>query len=222
MIFIFPAPKALVKFVRWYYACLSFPDGTTITSELTEEQIKFPVRMVGLSFWVSMIGQLLVAGPLKQQLVNAVISMVSAYFSFQLLRAVIGSSRSNSGSLLRFAGQLQEYLGWQAVFVVCTCILVLAPVALGLTPIVGLCVIVLTLVGLMFFLVVYMRWWTSKLEGGSRRLTFHASAGSFALRYLGFILSSMLILTLPWTTLSMTKWLSRQFEIPVRTQPPLM
>ena len=222
MVAIFPAPKALVKFVRWYYACLSFPDGTTITSELTEEQIKFPFRMMGLLFWVSMIGQLLVAGPLMKQLVNVVVSMISAYFSFQTLRAVIGSSRSNSGSLLRFAGQIQEFLGWQAVFVVCTSIFVLGPVALGLTPIVGLCVIVLTLVGLLFLLVAYMRWWTSKIEGGSRRLTYHATAGSFALRYLGFILSSMLILTLPWTTLSMTKWLSRQYEIPVRTQPPLL
>lgn len=221
MIVIFPAPNALVKFVRWYYACLSFPDGTTITSELIEEHIKSPVRMIGLLLWVSLIGQLLVAGPLMQQLVNVVVSMVSAYFSFQLLRAVIGSTRSNSGSLLRFAGQLQEFLGWQAVFLVGMSILTLGPV-LGLTPIVALCVIVLILAGIVFLAVVYMRWWASKMEGGSRRLTFHATAGSFALRYLGFILSSMLILTIPWTMLSMTKWLWRQFEIPVRTQPPLM
>ena len=221
MIVIFPAPNALVKFVRWYYACLSFPDGTTITSELIEEHIKSPVRMIGLLLWVSLIGQLLVAGPLMQQLVNVVVSMVSAYFSFQLLRAVIGSTRSNSGSLLRFAGQLQKFLGWQAVFLVGMSILTLGPV-LGLTPIVALCVIVLILAGIVFLAVVYMRWWASKMEGGSRRLTFHATAGSFALRYLGFILSSMLILTIPWTMLSMTKWLWRQFEIPVRTQPPLM
>ena len=221
MIVIFPAPQALVKFVRWYYACLSFPDGTTVTSELTEEQIQFPVRMVGLLFWVSMIGQFFVAGPLMKQFVNVVVSMVSAYFSFQLLRAVIGSSRSNSGSLLRFAGQLQEFLGWQAVFLVGTSFFVLGPV-LGLTPIVGLCLIVLILVGIVFLLVAYTRWWASKMEGGSRRLTYHATAGSFALRYLGFILSSLLILTLPWTMLSMTKWLWRQFEIPVRSQPPVM
>ncbi|MBY0507788.1 MAG: hypothetical protein K2X03_28000 [Bryobacteraceae bacterium] len=218
---ILPAPTVFLRFLSWYYSCQRFADGTRVTSELNMAQIQGPLRMIGLLFWVSIGSQFAVNGPLMKQAAQILCSVVSAYFSFQVMRMVVDTTRTNSGSLLRFAGTWPQFLRWQAGFLALGALPALSEaIALepaGLRLAVTLIASLATLTGIALLIVPYLRWITAMVQGGSRGVTFHASTGSLVLRYLAFGLGSLLIFTIPWTLLSFMKWLCRQYELPLRT-----
>jgi len=53
IVLMIPSPLVFAKYVDWYYSCLHFSDGTKVTSYLAIDQIKSPIRGIGLIFRVA-------------------------------------------------------------------------------------------------------------------------------------------------------------------------
>lgn len=61
-----------------------------------------------------------------------------------------------------------------------------------------------------------LRWFALRLEGGSRKGTFHVMAGEVMLRYIACTLGCLPIVTAPWALLSFVKWIHCQYEVASR------
>ncbi|MBY0375109.1 MAG: hypothetical protein K2Q23_14020 [Bryobacteraceae bacterium] len=217
-----PAAQKITELAKYVTQKLNFEDGTTVTYEGTPATIQQAVLPMTIVIWVQIILNALIDDGILQIGVSVAMSIATAYVAFQLLVLMAGQLVTNHGSRLKFSGTLEEYLKWQLLIVACTS----GPslLALLLLPksgfLAGLAAFGLAMVGLVLFVCVflaYMKWVGSKLTGGARVGHFEANPVEMIGVFVGFLVFSIFIVTIPWSITWYAKWLLGRYSLPARS-----
>jgi hypothetical protein len=215
-----PAAEQVTKLLRYLAQKLQFADGTTVAYEGTPETIEKSLLPISLVIWAQIILGVVIDDEVLDLGVSVAMSVASGYVGYQALLVIARQLVTNHGSRLRFGGSIEEYLKWQLLMVACTTV----PSLLGLLlPNSGFLVTLARLgLGLIAFvllaclMVPYMKWFASKIEGGERVARFEADPIEMVGMYIGFILFSMLIVTIPWSVAWFSKWMFSRYSLPAR------
>lgn len=221
MLIYFPAADKLTGLLKYCASRLRFPDGTTVSYEGTAEMLKAPLLPVTIAIWAQIVLSALFSQPLLKVLVGAAGSIAMVYVLFQVLILVARNLVTNHGSRLEFSGKLEDYIKWQLIIVACTSgpslLAMLLPNEGILAGLVGVALAVASLVLVAFVLIPYSKWFISKLTGGARQARFDVNPLEMIGMYLGFILFSILIVTIPWSVAWYMKWWMSRYSLPARS-----
>lgn len=216
-----PAAEKLTEFLQYLTGRLKFADGTSVKYEGNAAILKEPLLPVAIVIWLEIIMGALVEQPLLSLIVTAVLSLASAYVTFQLMKVVARNLVTNHGSRLEFSAKLEDYLKWQLILTACS----LGPGLIGLIlpkgGILGSLVsIVISLASMVLVVVVmipFMQWAVSQLTGGARLAKFETNPVEYLGMFLGFVLFSILIVTIPWSVAWFMKWWLSRYSLPARS-----
>lgn len=217
-IIFFPAPKLLLEWVSYSLDNARLSDGTRAHCTATLAQVSQPLMIFTAVIWGNIIlGRIFRESLLMASLVSLALIAVNAYAAFLLLNILIGHTRSSNGSQLRFQADFQTMTLWQiAIWAGAT----LPTLVVALLPIGGVLktFLILPMIPVSFGLAIaasyfYTQWFIAQI-GGGRPVVFRAGFAAFFLHYVGFLLFSLLLITIPWSTVWFSKWLGSQTEIP--------
>ena len=215
-----PAAEQLTKLLKYVTGHLRFADGTTVAYDGSPNDVKQELIGVTILVWAQILLGPISENPLIRIGISIATSLAYGYVSFQLLQAVARNLTTSNGKRLNFAGSLAEYLKWQLMITGCSVVPSLLAYVLQqigfLSILTGIALSLLSFVLIAFVMVMYLKWFASKVAGGSRIAGFHAEALQMAGMMVGFVLFSMLIVTIPWSLIWYMKWIFSQYSLPAR------
>lgn len=215
-----PAPKLLLELVAYVMENLQFADGTRARCEATIAQVSQPLMIITGIIWANIILSNLFKDPLISVVISLGLIVASAYAAVQLYTVLLGNTVTSNGSRLRFLADLPSLLKWQvmiwAVSSLPSLLVALLPLGAVLKAVLILPVVLLSLGAAIFVMFLFTQWLVTQVGGGSRSMTLRAEMPAFCLHYLGFVVFSLLLITIPWSVAWFTKWLGSQTEIPAR------
>ena len=215
-----PAAEQLTKLLKYVTSHLRFADGTTVAYGGRPSDVKQELIGVTILIWAQILLGSISDDPLIRIGISIATSLAYGYVSFQLLQAVARNLTTSNGKRLNFAGSLEEYLKWQLMITGCSVVPSLLAYVLQqsgfLGRLTGIALMLLSLVLIAFVMVMYLKWFASKVAGGSRIARFHAEPLQMAGMMVGFVLFSMLIVTIPWSLIWYMKWIFSQYSLPAR------
>lgn len=215
-----PAAEQLTKLLKFVTSHLQFADGTTVAYGGKPSDVKQELIGVTILIWAQILLGSISEDPLIRIGISIAASLAYGYVSFQLLQAVARNLTTSNGKRLNFAGSLEEYLKWQLMITGCSVVPSLLAYVLQqsgfLGRLTGIALMLLSLVLIAFVMVMYLKWFASKVAGGSRIARFHAEPLQMAGMMIGFVLFSMLIVTIPWSTIWYMKWIFSKYSLPAR------
>lgn len=216
-----PAAEKLTDLIRYCVSHMRFADGTTVTYYGKPEEIKEPLLQFTILIWAEIILSSSFEDPWIEIGISAAASVASAYILLPLLRLIASHLTTNHGSQLFFSGTKEEFLKWQLLIAGATLVPSMLALILPSTGFLGwiasITAVALALIALAVVLTPYSQWFASKCTGGLRTATFGAEPLEVAGMYVGFVLFSLFIVTIPWSVQWFMKWYFGKFSLPARS-----
>ena len=181
LIFVIPAPWALVWYLRWFVPCVYVPGrpGLSFTGQAIT-LVPWYFGAVVLSIAVALLG--------SQWLSNlTIVVQIVMYWLF--LKWFVANLASNGQPIgLGFSGSIWAYVGWT----------VLTAISF------------ITIVGWAWVYVAWARWVCRNIQGTRREAIFNGSGLEFLWRSLVAGIASAFIIPIPWMYRWISRWLASQ------------
>lgn len=216
-----PAPEQVTNLLKYAASCMRFPDGTAVAYTGSPADIKEPLIPITILIWAQFILHSIFEDPFIELGLSIAFGLATGFVSYQLLRVITPHLLTSNGSRLNFSATLEEFLRWQIIILACS----VGPAVLGMIlPSSGFFAafagVILSLVSLLLIVLVLIPFYqfiASKISGGSRLASFQVEPIEMIAMYIGFILFSLLIITIPWSIAWYAKWLMSRFSLPARS-----
>lgn len=184
VIFVIPAPWALVWFTRWIVTCVRVPGRPNLT--FTAKTL--PAVIVYFAFLVLSIAVALIGIDWLNQLM--VIVQIALYWLF--MKWVIENLASNGQNIgLSFSGSIWGYLGWSL---------------LGL-------VALITIIGWAWVYAAMARWMCRNIQGTRREVVFVGTGLDILWRVIVAVIACAFIIPIPWVYRWMLNWWASQTRL---------
>ncbi|MBI5262641.1 MAG: DUF4339 domain-containing protein [Bradyrhizobium sp.] len=189
LVFVIPAPWALVWYMQWIVPCVQVPGRPNIS---------FTGRAMTIVPWYFGAVVLMIAVNLTGlQWLSQLMSLVQIALGWLFLKWTIANIASNGQPVgLSFSGSIWIFLGWN----------VLAVIAL------------ITIVGWAWVYVAQLRWICQNIQGTRREVTFTGTGLELLWRSIVAILASVFIIPIPWVYRWMWQWLASQTVLADRSR----
>jgi hypothetical protein len=181
MIFIIPAPWAIVWYLRWIVPCVHVPGRPNLS---------FEGQAMTLVPWYFGAIVLVIIGALTGiHWINNLMFLVQIALYWLFLKWFITNLASNGQPLgLSFVGSPWAFLGWS----------VLAAISF------------ITIIGWAWVYVASMRWFCRNIEGSRREAIFNGTGLEFLWRSLVTAIACAFIIPIPWMYRWLMQWLASQ------------
>jgi hypothetical protein len=181
LIFIIPAPWALVWYINWFVPCVHVPGRPNLSFVGTAMTIvPWYFGALVLFIGVALIGS---------ELLNNLMFLVQIVLYWLFVRWLVANLASNEQSLgLSFSGSFWAYLGW--------------------TILAGISII--TIIGWAWVYTASLRWVCRNIQGTRREVVFVGTGLEFLWRAIVAVIASLFIIPIPWMYLWMSRWLASQ------------
>ena len=182
LIFIIPAPWALVWYIKWLIPCVHAPGRPNLSfvgGAMTIVPWYFGalVLFIGVALFTDI------------QLLNNLMFFVQIALYWLFLKWFIANLASNEQPLgLSFSGSFWAYLGWTILAVIS----------------------VITIIGWAWVYVAWLRWTCRNIQGMRREAVFVGTGLQFLWRALVAAIASSFIIPIPWVYRWMSRWLASQ------------
>ena len=186
-IVIIPLPWAAPWFLRWFVEHIELPDRQRVSFEGKPGDIWYVFVAYGLCSYAS-VGISLAfhgIGPLLLLPLTAFLALLIARWAYANL---VWAGRA---APLKFTGSYWGLLGWSAL------------AALSF----------ITIVGWAWVYAAWGRWMCRNVAGTRRQFVFTATGWGYLWRTLAFVLTSYLLLPMPWTMRWYVRWMIAQFAL---------
>jgi hypothetical protein len=184
LIFVIPAPWAIVWYTKWFVSCVHVPGRPNLGfagSALTIAAWYFGVIVLAIVVALSGV-----------QWLNNLMFIVQIVLYWLFLRWAIANLTSNGQPLgLSFSGSFWTYLGYTLLAVVAF----------------------ITIIGWAWVYVAQIRWFCRNIQGTRRQIIFKGTGLEFLWRSIVAALVSSLIIPIPWMYRWMTRWMASQTEL---------
>jgi hypothetical protein len=181
LIFIIPAPWAVVWYIQWLVPCVQVPGRPNLSFTGTAMAI-VPWYFGALVLFVAV-------ALMGSELLNNLMFLVQIALYWLFLKWVVANLASNEQPLgLSFSGSFWAYLGWT----------VLAAIS------------VITIIGWAWVYVAWMRWVCRNIQGTRREVAFIGTGLEFLWRALVTAIACAFIIPIPWMYRWMSRWLASQ------------
>jgi hypothetical protein len=181
LIFVIPAPWALVWYIKWGVSCVHVPERPNL-SFVGEAMTIVPWYFGAL---VLAIGVALTGIEWLNNLMIFV--QIALYWLF--LKWIVANLASNGQPLrLSFSGSFWAYLGWTVLSVVS----------------------IITIIGWAWVYVAWMRWVCRNIQGTRREVVFVGTGLEFLWRAIVAGIASSFIIPIPWMYRWISRWLASQ------------
>ncbi len=215
-----PAAEQFTKLIQYVTSHLRFADGTTVAYGGSANDVKQPLLGITILVWANIILSAMFKDQLLHIGISIALAIASGYVGFQVIQAVVPHLTTSNGSRLNFAGTLEDYIKWQLMITGASVLPALVAYVMPqrgiLAGLIAIAVALLALGLIAFVLVLYSKWIASKVAGGSRIADFNAEPIEMIGMMIGFVLFSMLIVTIPWSLLWYMKWMFSRYSLPAR------
>jgi uncharacterized protein DUF4339 len=181
LIFIIPAPWALVWYIKWIVSCVHVP-GRPNLSFVGEAMTIVPwyFGAIVLAVGVALTGI---------EWLNNLMFLVQIALYWLFLKWVVANLASNEQPLgLSFSGSFWAYLGWTVLAVIS----------------------IITIIGWAWVYVAWMRWLCRNIQGTRREVVFIGTGLEFLWRAVVAAIASSFIIPIPWMYRWMSRWLASQ------------
>ena len=181
LLFILPAPWALVWYMKWFISCVEVPGRPNLRFEgnaITLVPWYFGALVIGIG--VAIIG--------VRWLNNlATLAEIAVYWLF--IRWVIANLTSNDQPLgLSFSGSIWAYLGWSILAVISF----------------------LTIIGWAWVYTAWARWFCRNIQGTQHEVIFNGTGLEFLWRSIVTAIACAFIIPIPWMYHWLMQWLASQ------------
>jgi len=181
LIFIIPAPWALVWYIKWLVPCVRVP-GRPNLSFVGEAMTIVPWFFGAL---VLVVGVALTG----IQWLNNLMFFVQVALYWLFLRWFVANLASNEQPLgLSFSGSFWAYLGWSVLTILS----------------------IFTIIGWAWVYVAWMRWFCRNIQGTRREVVFIGTGLEFLWRAIVTAIASSFFIPIPWMYRWMSQWLASQ------------
>jgi hypothetical protein len=182
LIFIIPAPWALVWYIKWLVPCVHVP-GRPNLSFVGGAMTIVPWYFGALVLFIG------VALFTDSHLLNNLMFFVQIALYWLFLKWFIANLASNEQPLgLSFSGSFWAYLGWTILAVIS----------------------VITIIGWAWVYVAWLRWTCRNIQGTRREAVFVGTGLEFLWRAIVAAIASSFIIPIPWMYRWFTRWLASQ------------
>jgi GYF domain 2 len=187
LIFIIPAPWAMVWYLRWIVPCVQVPGRSNLG---------FAGQAMTLVPWYFGALVLLIAVALTGvQWLNNLMFLVEVALYWLFLKWIVANLASNGQPLgLSFSGSIWAYLGWSILFAIS----------------------VITIVGWAWVYVAWTRWFCRNIQGTRREVIFKGTGLEVLWRGIVAAIASTFIIPIPWVYRWMSRWLASQTALAER------
>ena len=181
LVFIIPAPWALVWYLRWIVPCVQVPGRPNLSfTGLAMTLVPWYFGAIILAIGVALTGI---------QWLNNLMFVVQIVLYWLFLRWFIANLASNGQPLgFSFSGSFWAYLGWT----------VLTAVSF------------ITIIGWAWVYVAWMRWFCRNIQGSRREAIFNGTGLEFLWRSIVAAIASSFLIPIPWMYRWMSRWLASQ------------
>lgn len=189
IVFIIPAPWAIVWYMQWIVTCIHVPGRPNLSFTGTALTIApWFFGAVVLSICLGLTGV---------QWLDNLSGIVQIVFYWLFLRWSVANLASNGQPLgLSFSGSFWAYLGWSILTIVS----------------------VFTIVGWAWVYTAWVRWFFRNIEGTRREVIFNGTGLEFLWRSIVTLIACLFIIPIPWMYLWMSRWLASQTVLAQRGQ----
>jgi len=181
LLFVIPAPWALVWYLKWIVTCVHVPGRPNLTftgSALTVAGWYF--GFIVLAIAVALTGL---------QWLDNLMSIVQFALYWLLIKWLVANLASGGQPLgLSFSGSFWAYLGWNILVVLA----------------------IITIIGWAWVEVAQLRWLCRNIQGTRREVVFTGTGLEFLWRSIVAVLASLFIIPIPWMYRWMMRWLASQ------------
>jgi hypothetical protein len=187
LIFIIPAPWAMVWYLRWIVPCVRVPG---------RPNLGFAGQAMTLVPWSFGALVLLIAVALTGiQWLNNLTFLVEFALYWLFLKWMVANLASNGQPLgLSFSGSIWAYLGWSVLF--------------GIS--------LITIIGWAWVYVAWARWFCRNIQGTRREVVFKGTGLEVLWRGIVAAIASTFIIPIPWVYRWMSRWLASQTALAER------
>ncbi len=183
---VIPAPWVITNFYKWFVAHLQLPRVS---------RVEFTGNPGDKWVWCILLALGGYIGLVKNPLFQLIPLFLNAYLSLVLFRWVIENLAVDGRALaLKFTGSYGRFLGWSVLVVLS----------------------MFTIVGWAWVLAANLRWICGKVEGTHTKVVFTGTGLEILWRSIAFVLSSIVIIPIPWMLRWYVRWFVRQFSLASR------
>jgi hypothetical protein len=181
LVFVIPAPWALVWYMRWFVSCMHVPGRPNLTFTGS--------AMTVAAWYFGAVVIMIAVGLTGVQWLNNLMLIVQLALYWLLIKWLVANLASNGQPLgLSFSGSLWAYLGWT----------VLGVIAL------------ITIIGWAWVYVAQLRWFCRNIQGTRREIVFIGTGLEFLWRTVVAGLACLFIIPIPWMYRWIMRWLLSQ------------
>lgn len=188
LLFVIPAPWAIVWYVKWFVSCVHVPGRPNLSFTGN------PMTIAGWYFGVIVLVIILavIASQTDNRAISNVGNLIQLVLYWLFLRYLIANLASNGQPLgLSFSGSFWAYLGY-------TILAVLA---------------IFTIIGWAWVYTAQLRWVCRNIQGTRRQVVYNGTGLQFLWRALVAVIASAFIIPIPWVYRWMMRWQLSQTEL---------
>jgi GYF domain 2 len=188
LLFVIPAPWALVWYLKWIVTCVHVPGRPNLTFTGSASTVAaWYFGFIVLAIAVALTGV---------QWLNNLMSIVQFALYWLLIKWLVANLASGGQPLgLSFSGSFWAYLGWNILVVLA----------------------IITIIGWAWVEVAQLRWLCRNIQGTRREVVFTGTGLEFLWRSIIAVLACLFIIPIPWMYRWMMRWLASQTVLAERS-----
>lgn len=185
LIFVIPAPWALVWYTKWIVPCVQVPGRPNLSfTGNAMTLVPWYFGAIVLAIALGLIGSMIGIDGLDN-----LFAVAQIVLSWLFLKWFIANLASNGQPLgLSFSGSIWAFIGWSLLSVLA----------------------IFTIIGWAWVYAAWMRWFCRNIQGTRREVLFVGTGLEFLWRAIVAFLASMFIIPIPWVYRWMWQWLASQ------------